>query len=136
VVDDEPDIADTVEAVLVAEGYRVRKACDGAEALEALKTLRPDLILMDYEMPRMKGTEVCARIRRGKGDRDIPILLATAAMVDLSALADADGFLVKPYQRDVLVSFLAHLVPGPAIRRPPRRTPIRSSDRAAAADEE
>jgi CheY-like chemotaxis protein len=141
VVDDEADIADTVEAVLVAEGYRVRKALDGAEALEALKTVRPDLILMDYEMPRMKGTEVCARIRRGKRDRDIPILLATAAMVDLSALADADGFLVKPYQRDVLVSFLAHLVPArggarPSIRRRPRRPQIRSSNRSAAEDEE
>jgi len=136
VVDDEADIADTVEAVLVAEGYRVKKACDGADALEVLKTLRPDLILMDYDMPRMKGTEVCARIRKWRKDRDIPILLATAAMVDLSALADADGFLVKPYQRDVLVSFLSHLVPGPAIRRRPRRAPIRSSDRASAADEE
>ncbi len=136
VVDDEADIADTVEAVLQAEGYRVRKAGDGAEALEVLRTLRPDLILMDYDMPRMKGTEVCARIRRGRRDRGIPILLATAAMVDLSALADADGFLVKPYQRDVLVSFLSHLVPGPAIRRRERRAPLTSSDRAAAADEE
>jgi CheY-like chemotaxis protein len=140
VVDDEADIADTVEAVLVAEGYRVKKASDGADALEVLKTLRPDLILMDYDMPRMKGTEVCARIRKWRKDRDIPILLATAAMVDLSALADADGFLVKPYQKDVLVSFLAHLVPGPAvhgpaIRRRARRAPIRSSDRAAAEDE-
>jgi CheY-like chemotaxis protein len=154
VVDDEPDIADTVAAVLTAEGYRVRKAADGAEAVEILETLRPDLILMDYEMPRMNGTEVCARIRRDRRDRDIPILLATAAMVDLSALADADGFLVKPYQRDVLLSFVSHLaakgVAGragrsaarkrkakgaappasrPAFRRGARRGPLVSSDR-------
>jgi CheY-like chemotaxis protein len=163
VVDDEADIADTVEAVLAAEGYRVRKASDGAEAVEILKTFRPDLILMDYEMPRMKGTEVCARIRRGKRDRDVPILLATAAMVDLSALADADGFLVKPYQKDVLLSFVAHLAGGaggarkappagrargkaasapgsappkgarPAFRRGARRGPLVSSDRASKA---
>jgi CheY-like chemotaxis protein len=141
VVDDEPDIADTVGAVLAAEGYRVRIAADGSEALEALKTLRPDLILMDYDMPRMKGTEVCARIRRGRRDRDVPILLATAAMVDLSTLADADGFLVKPYQKDVLVSFVDHLAgrrggaagaPGAeraSIRRGPGRAPLGSSDR-------
>ena len=156
VVDDEADIADTVEAVLVAEGWRVRKACDGAEALEILRTVRPDLILMDYEMPRMKGTEVCARIRRSRRDRDIPILLATAAMVDLSALADADGFLVKPYQRDVLVSFVSHQARGkapagaappavppgagvvpredrPAFRRGARRGSLVSSDRASSA---
>ena len=141
VVDDEADIADTVEAVLLAEGFRVRKAADGAEALEALKDLDPDLILMDWEMPRMKGTEVCARIRRERRHRRIPILLATAAMVDLSAVADADGFLVKPYQRDVLVSFATRLAgrspPGaleaasPAIRRGVRGGPLASSDRAS-----
>ncbi|MCK6481514.1 MAG: response regulator [Planctomycetes bacterium] len=109
VVDDEPDIADTVEAILAADGWAVRKAGDGPEALEALRRGRPDLVLMDYEMPRMKGTEVCARIRRSRTDRDIPILLATAAMVDLAAIADADGFLVKPYQRGVLLSFVGHL---------------------------
>lgn len=138
VVDDEPAIADTVAAVLAGEGYRVRKAADGPEALEALKTLRPDLILMDYEMPGMTGTEVCARIRRGRGDRDVPILLATASMVDLSAIADADGFLVKPYQREILLSFVKGLARrgaaadpgGAAIRRPAARAPVGSSDRA------
>ena len=156
VVDDERDIADTVEAVLAAEGFTVRKAGDGPEALEALKEGRPDLILMDYEMPRMKGTEVCARIRRSRTDRDIPILLATAAMVDLAAISDADGFLVKPYQRDILVSFVTHLAargkpapPAPAkpageprgagkrasIRRPPRRSPVGSSNSFDDADE-
>jgi CheY-like chemotaxis protein len=130
VVDDEADIADTVAAVLTAEGYRVRKASDGAEAVESLKAVRPDLILMDYEMPRMRGTEVCARIRRDRRQRDIPILLATAAMVDLSALADADGFLVKPYQRDVLLSFVSHLVakrqPGEPGKPPRKRRPAKS----------
>jgi CheY-like chemotaxis protein len=138
VVDDEADIADTVEALLAGEGYRVLKASDGAEALEVLGSVKPDLILMDYDMPKVKGTEVCARIRKGKRDRDVPILLATASMVDLSALADADGFLVKPYQKDVLVSFVRHLAgprPGPepegrpAFRRKGRGGPVRSRDR-------
>jgi DNA-binding response OmpR family regulator len=91
-------------------------------------------------MPSMKGTEVCARIRRDRRNADVPILLATAAMVDLSAVADADGFLVKPYQRDVLLSFARRLAarpapgkgaaaPGSAIRRGARRRPIGSSDR-------
>lgn len=138
VVDDEADIADTVEALLAGEGYRVHKACDGAEALEVLEKVKPDLILMDYEMPKMKGTEVCARIRKGKKDRGVPILLATASMVDLTALADADGFLVKPYQKDVLISFVRHLAerkpepertPRPAFRRKGRGGPVRSRDR-------
>jgi CheY-like chemotaxis protein len=140
VVDDEQDIADTVGAVLRAEGYRVLKAGDGAGALEVLKGERPDLILMDYEMPGMKGTEACARIRRSRRDRGIPILLATAAMVDLSQVADADGFLVKPYQRDVLVGFVRHLARrrpsdagrgAPSIRRGDRGGPLGSSDRPA-----
>lgn len=141
VVDDEPDIADTVAALLTGEGFRVRTASDGTDALEKLGRERPDLILMDYEMPRMKGTEVCARIRRSRDLAGIPILLATAAMVDLAAIADADGFLVKPYQRDVLVSFVTRLASrggaageaspsaGASIRRGPPRAPVRSSDR-------
>jgi len=132
VVDDESDIADTVETVLRAEGFRVLKAADGDRALEFVRTERPDLVLLDYEMPGMRGTEVCGRIRRGKGDRRVPILLATAAMVDLSQLADADGFLVKPYQREVLVGFvrrLARPAAAPAIRRRDRRAPLRSGDR-------
>ncbi|MHC4820426.1 MAG: response regulator transcription factor [Planctomycetota bacterium] len=107
VVDDERDIADAVEAVLTAEGYEVRIANDGEEALAAVRSRRPDLVLMDYEMPGMTGAEVCARLRKRK--RTVPILLATAAMIDLSTIADADGFLVKPYQRDVLLSFVSHL---------------------------
>ena len=136
VVDDEPDIADTVAAVLTGGGFRVLKASDGPQALEVLGRERPDLILMDYEMPDMKGTDVCARIRRSRRDRDIPVLLATAAMVDLAAIADADGFLVKPYQRDVLLSFVTRLArkPSPgvdrgAFRRPARRGPVGSTDR-------
>ena len=135
VVDDEPGIADTVEAVLRAEGYRVLKAGDGREALAVLEVARPDLVLMDYEMPGMKGTEACARLRRTRRGRGIPLLLATAAMVDLSQVADADGFLVKPYQRRVLLGFVRHMArrrPGaPAIRRGDRGVPVRSSDRPA-----
>jgi DNA-binding response OmpR family regulator len=82
-------------------------------------------------MPRMRGTEVCARIRRDRRHRDLPILLATAAMVDLSALADADGFLVKPYQRDVLLSFVSHLVGKRASRTPGAARPKRAAERPA-----
>lgn len=140
VVDDEPGIADTVEAVLRAEGYRVLKAGDGREALAILKRERPDLVLLDYEMPGMKGTEVCARIRRTRRGRGIPVLLATAAMVDLSQVADSDGFVFKPYQRRVLVGFVRHLARRPAapaapgasaFRRGDRGVPIGSSDRPA-----
>ena len=132
IVDDETDIADTVEAVLRGEGFRVITANDGAQALDALKRERPDLVLLDYEMPGMTGTEVCARIRRAKAERRVPVLLATAAMIDLSSLADADGFLVKPYQREVLLGFVTRLVRrggAPAVRRQAKRRPLPSGDR-------
>ncbi len=133
VVDDEGDIADTVEAVLVGEGFRVRKARDGAEALQRVREEIPDLILMDYDMPRLSGIEACARLRRSRRSRDIPVLLATASMVDLSAFSDADGFLVKPYQKDVLVQFVTHLARrkpaagGAPARAAARRAPPRGA---------
>ena len=135
VVDDEQDIGDTVEAVLRGDGFRVLRAADGTEALDVLRKERPDLVLLDYEMPGMTGTEVCGRIRRGKGDRRVPVLLATAAMIDLTQLADADGFLVKPYQREVLLGFVSRLAArpeAPSLRRRGKQAPLRSGDRPPA----
>lgn len=110
VVDDEKGIGNAVEMVLRAEGYRVLRAADGVEALARAEEEIPDLVLMDFEMPRLDGAETCSRLRRNRRTRDLPVLLATAAMVDLASLAEAQGFLVKPYHREILMNFVHRLV--------------------------
>ncbi|MEN8150062.1 MAG: response regulator, partial [Planctomycetota bacterium] len=91
VVDDERDIADAVSAVLIGAGYDVLLAHDGVEAVDTALLERPDLILMDFQMPRMDGVEAAVSIRRTQDRKKCRILLATASLVDLSRVAEADG---------------------------------------------
>ena len=110
VVDDERDIADAVSALLLCAGYDVLLAHDGVEAVDTALLERPDLILMDFQMPRMDGVEAAIRIRKSLSRKECRILLATASLVDLSRVAEADGFLMKPYSKDILFSFIQALL--------------------------
>ncbi len=98
VVDDEEAIAEAVRARLESEGYRVRVARDGREALNAVEADRPDLVVLDLMLPGMDGLEVCREIQR----RDwIPILMLTARTDEADKVAGfavgADDYLTKPF---------------------------------------
>ena len=63
VVDDEDDIRDVLRITLEGEGYEVSEASNGEEGFKAILAHAPDLVLLDYKMPRMTGLEVCAKIK-------------------------------------------------------------------------
>ena len=63
VVDDEPNIAELLSAALTFEGYEVGVAATGAEALDQVRTFRPNLVMLDVMLPDFDGTEVCKRLR-------------------------------------------------------------------------
>ena len=110
IVDDDDAIRETIQALLERAGLKVRTACDGEKALDQVRSEPPHLILMDYEMPGMDGVTCCERLKENPDTRHIPVLLATAGQVDLSTLTYADGFLVKPYRRDILFSLVRKLL--------------------------
>jgi CheY-like chemotaxis protein len=110
VVDDEREIADAVATLLITEGYDVLLAHDGEEAVGTAVRERPELILMDFQMPRLDGVQAAIRIRKTLAKSECRILLATAALMDLSAVAEADGFLLKPYSKEILFSFIHALL--------------------------
>jgi putative two-component system response regulator len=102
VVDDEVVIASLLQHVLEAEGFEVEVAHDGLEALAALRDRQPDLVLMDVDMPRMSGDEVCRRLKSNPATRLLPVIMITARG-DLPRRLDAweygaDEFLSKPFQ--------------------------------------
>jgi two-component system cell cycle response regulator len=102
-VDDEPAGLETLEDLLLVEGYALESATNGHDALAKTDHFSPDLILLDVMMPGMDGYEVCRRLRAQPHTAEIPIILLTALDDRQSRIqgieAGADDFISKPYDR-------------------------------------
>jgi two-component system, OmpR family, phosphate regulon response regulator PhoB len=107
VVEDERDIAALVAYHLTKEGYRVRTAEGGVEALEAVSAERPDLILLDLNLPGFSGYDVLTEIRRRPGVTDVPVVMLTARREESDRIKGfelgADDYLTKPFSPRELV---------------------------------
>jgi two-component system cell cycle response regulator DivK len=105
-VEDNPDNRMLIRRVLSAEGYTVHEAPDAHHALSTLKTLHPDLILMDINMPDMDGYTLTAHIRALPNLGLIPIVALTANVMkgdrERSLEAGCDGYIQKPVDIDTL----------------------------------
>ncbi len=107
IVDDEPDIIEIIRYNLAAEGYVIKTAKNGREAISAAIKTNPQLILLDIMMPKMDGMEACRRIREIPELRDTVIAFLTARGEEYSELAGfeagADDYIAKPIKPKVLV---------------------------------
>ena len=120
VVDDEPQIRRVLRSTLTTQGYVITEAKTGEEALESLRKERPDLVLLDMNMPGMGGAETCREIRRAL---DAPIIMLTVRNAErdkVAALdAGADDYVVKPFGIEELLArvraALRRYAPGDAL---------------------
>jgi putative two-component system response regulator len=114
VVDDEPAIAELLRRLLVKDGYTVDVFTDGQEALHALPTLRPHIVLLDVNMPGLSGIDVCRRLKQDPAHRLTPVVMVTGQThrdVRLEGLeAGADDFLGKPVDPQELIIRVRSLV--------------------------
>lgn len=125
VVEDEPDIADLLEAYLRAAGHRTERAGDGNAALRLFRAARPDLVLLDVAMPGPDGLEVLRAIR---ADDATPVIFLTARSEEIDKIVGlelgADDYVTKPFSpREVMARVKAVLRrrdPGPAVDAPVR----------------
>ncbi len=108
VVDDEPDILEFLSYNLVQDGYQVKSANNGSDALKIGKTFRPHLILLDIMMPDMDGVTACHKFRANSNYDDTLIAFLTARKEEYSEIAclaaGADDYIFKPISPRLLKS--------------------------------
>ncbi|MCD8204042.1 MAG: response regulator transcription factor [Coprobacillus sp.] len=105
VVEDEPEILDLLETILVKNGYKVKRAVDGGEALDLFLDEKFDMVICDEMMPVLSGNDLVKEIR--KEDQSIPIIMVTAkgSVYDkeISYGLGVDDYMVKPINYDELI---------------------------------
>jgi len=108
IVDDEPNIVLSLKFLIAQQGYEVRTAGSGEEALQALREKLPDLVLLDIMMPKPDGYEVCQKIRATPEWKDIPVIMLTAKGRDVERqkgfAMGADDYITKPFATHELVT--------------------------------
>ncbi len=113
VVDDEPNIVETLSFVLEMEGFRVATAEDGEQALAQIAALRPPVVVLDAMMPRRDGFDVCRTIKADPGLAGVHVVMLTAmgqkSDRERAMAAGADHFLTKPFDEEELLALLRRL---------------------------
>ncbi|MBM4439212.1 MAG: response regulator [Candidatus Rokubacteria bacterium] len=121
IADDEDSVVELVRVTLEDERVRVVAAGDGVTALALADEIRPDLILLDVNMPGFDGVEVCRRLRVGDTFVRTPIVMLTAAATPADARrgleAGATEYLTKPFSPVRLLTLVDTLAPGSALWR-------------------
>lgn len=101
VVEDEDALAELLQYNLKKEGFRVTVAADGEEAMILVDERQPDLILLDWMLPKVSGIEVCRRLRSRQETRNIPIIMLTARGEEADRIrgldTGADDYILKPF---------------------------------------
>ena len=101
VVEDEDALSTLLQYNLEKEGYEVVVACDGEEALTVVSERLPDLIVLDWMLPKVSGIEVCRRLRQRTESRNVPIIMLTARGEETDRIrgldTGADDYIIKPF---------------------------------------
>ncbi len=115
VVDDDPDLVESVSLKLESQNFKVEKAYDGVEAWEKIKAEKPDLVILDVMMPRKNGYELCDELKADEKYKDITVVLLTAVADAVTSTSYthmdgkttmADDFIPKPIDLDNLMQIV------------------------------
>jgi DNA-binding response OmpR family regulator len=108
IVDDEPDLVETIRFSLELEGYNVLVASNGEEGLNLARQEKPDLILLDLMLPKLDGYKVCRLLKFDERYKHIPILMLTAKTQEkdkiLGKETGANEYITKPFDMDELMA--------------------------------
>ena len=113
VIDDEPDVVRLIVKVLSGKGHVVQVAREGATALARVKLEPPDVILLDSDLPKIDGAEVCRRIKMDEATEAIPVVMMTSSYIDIydvGAEGGPEAFVVRPFVREVLANVVERVL--------------------------
>jgi|WetSurMetagenome_2_1015567.scaffolds.fasta_scaffold00190_8 CheY-like chemotaxis protein len=112
--DDSQTIQRVVDIVLGPEGFKVTSYGNGEDAMKAVESLMPDVILADIEMPGLSGYQLCEKVKANAGTQHIPVILLAGAFEpfdeDQMRAAGADDYLLKPFESQELISKIKELM--------------------------
>ncbi|HOL49608.1 MAG TPA: response regulator [bacterium] len=116
VAEDDPETRLILQQGLLRAGYRVVIAEDGEQALERFRESRPDLVLLDIDMPRLNGWEVLERLKSGWRSRRVPVVMVTGKTSDEDKIRGyelgVDYYVTKPFNTQRLLPIIRNLVSG------------------------
>ena len=108
IVEDEPPLVEVIRYNLEKDGFRTAVARDGEEALVALAEEMPDVVVLDWMLPKISGLELCRRIRRQPATRRLPVVMLTARGEESDRIqgleGGADDYIVKPFSPKELIA--------------------------------
>jgi two-component system alkaline phosphatase synthesis response regulator PhoP len=108
IVEDEQDVAELIRFNLAKEGYDVRVAPNGAEAIRHVREFRPEVVLLDIMVPQLNGWEVCRRLKQEPETRSVPVIMVTGRVEEgdkvLGFELGADDYVTKPFSPRELVA--------------------------------
>ncbi|MFC1631024.1 response regulator [Candidatus Omnitrophota bacterium] len=114
IVDDDPDILDVLRLTIPEEEYDVVEAADGQEALEKVYQRPPDLVILDYMMPKIDGRSVCQKLKKDVLLRHLPIIMLTGKGDVKDKVkgidAGADDYIVKPFEPEELLARIRMII--------------------------
>lgn len=114
VVDDEPQVVDTIRARLEANGYEVVTGYDGMEALNMARKKNPDLVILDLMLPKLDGYQVCRMLKFDKKMSKIPIIMLTGLGEkedrEWGQKVKADAYITKPFNVEELLKKIGALL--------------------------
>jgi two-component system phosphate regulon response regulator PhoB len=107
-VEDEASLIELIRYNLDREGYEVRVATDGEEAILLIEERLPDIVILDWMLPKVAGIEVCRRLRSKPTTRNLPVIMLTAKAEEVDRIrgldTGADDYMVKPFSMVELVA--------------------------------
>jgi CheY-like chemotaxis protein len=114
VVDDSPTIVAMLTQILKSNGYDVRSAGDGEEALDVVEEFTPDLIFLDYQMPNMNGLETCRELKKDPELQDVPVVILTGEASPQMKMhfleVGVDDYLNKPVNPKELLQAVKEII--------------------------